>query len=98
VDFENAMNNWNISTFDTKDDDVTGTDRFFTVIGQEKEITTEERGFHTSTENERGLSLTSNEEKTNLKTTTIGLSLPVTTIRPFQIINAVEMIIPKFKT
>ena len=32
-----------------------------------------------------------------LRTTTIGLSLPVTTIRPFHIISAEETIIAKFK-
>jgi len=35
---------------------------------------------------------------TNLRTTTIGLSLPVTTIRPFHIIRADETIIPKLRT
>jgi hypothetical protein len=35
---------------------------------------------------------------TNLSTTTIGLSLPVTTIRPFHIIKADETIIPKLRT
>ena len=33
-----------------------------------------------------------------LSTTTIGLSLPVMTINPFQIISAEETIIPKFRT
>jgi len=33
-----------------------------------------------------------------LKTTTIGLSLPVKTIKPFHIINADETIIPKLNT
>lgn len=33
-----------------------------------------------------------------LKTTTIGLSLPVTTIKPFQIIRADDTIIAKFNT
>lgn len=35
---------------------------------------------------------------TNLSTTTIGLSLPVATIRPFHIIRADETIIPKLRT
>jgi hypothetical protein len=35
---------------------------------------------------------------TNLSTTTIGLSLPVRTIRPFHIIRADETIIPKLRT
>ena len=35
---------------------------------------------------------------TYLRTTTIGLSLPVTTIRPFQIIKADDTIIPKLST
>jgi len=35
---------------------------------------------------------------TYLSTTTIGLSLPVTTIKPFQIIKADDTIIPKFNT
>ena len=34
---------------------------------------------------------------TYLRTTTIGDSLPVATINPFQIIMADDMIIPKFK-
>ena len=33
-----------------------------------------------------------------LSTTTIGLSLPVTTINPFQIISAEEKIMPKLNT
>jgi hypothetical protein len=35
---------------------------------------------------------------TNLRTTTMGLSLPVTTISPFHIISAEETIIPKLRT
>jgi len=35
--------------------------------------------------------------KTNLRTTTIGLSLPVNTMRPFQIMRAEETIIAKLK-
>ena len=34
---------------------------------------------------------------THLRTTTMGLSLPVMTIKPFQIINADETIMPKFR-
>lgn len=33
-----------------------------------------------------------------LSTTTMGLSLPVTTISPFQIMSADETIMPKFST
>ena len=35
---------------------------------------------------------------TNLSTTTIGLSLPVSTISPFHIMRADDTIIPKFST
>lgn len=38
------------------------------------------------------------QSRAHLKTTTIGLSLPVKTMRPFHIISADETIIPKLST
>lgn len=101
MNFDNTMNNWNFSSFDTKNRNISGTDRFFTIVRQQEKITSIECWFHATTKRSADnlwKLLLVRIRRTYLRTTTIGLSLPVTTINPFHIINAVETIIPKFNT
>lgn len=45
-----------------------------------------------------GMGQQSDSGRTHLSTTTMGLSLPVRTIKPFQIMSAEDTIMAKFKT
>jgi hypothetical protein len=92
------MDNRNVSAVDPKDNNVASADRLVAIVGQKEKITAKEGRLHTSTRQRtcsRSVRGASSQTKTNLNTTTIGLSLPVTTISPFQIISAVDMIMPK---
>lgn len=101
MDFENSMNNRDISSFNLEHNNLTNTYWFFSRVGQKEKISSMECRLHGTTVTIFKFKIYQVMFKayvSHLNTTTMGLSLPVTTIRPFHIIRADETIMPKLNT
>ncbi len=49
MDFDDSVDNWNVSTFDLENEDLSSLDGLFLVVGQEQEVATVERRLHAAT-------------------------------------------------
>ena len=106
MDMNHTMNNGNVPPFQPKNNDLSNCNRFVG-LHQKQKISSVERWFHTSAKDKQSTNKHTmvNDQKDKLRkqrsifvylrTTTIGLSLPVMIIKVFHIIKAVETISPK---
>lgn len=97
------MYNRNISAINFEHSNVPCSDRIGLIVGKEQQITAEESGLHRSCHRITLLFRPDAAKAPPLKidvpesTTTIGLSDPVTTMRPFHIMRADEITIAKLR-